>query len=406
MYKTGKNRRAIDNRNENSIDNQMSNCDKYGIVQRMNIKKGENAYRHPEEGRRPDDHNVPFNIQNEYYRSMSLPVRHPGRPINERAPGTHQHIFDDSGGEMSYSMYRPINCIFGRNMQFDYNEHMVGTKKGGGTLSDPTNGMISIGRQGRHGNRRSGRYTRSKSFSHSFNNTHKFSSHNDLYKPRENIKGTSLCFECRCGRTIDGPADTAAQCPCYDDYSIIRSIGRSLSEDLLNDRHVYDSNLISDQYTRYLYVKENNVVCDNRTYQCIRCKFHFKRLSTLKIHVISHLGGANFFNCTRCTHTYKSYYLLKRHGLKEHKELIPNNNYSELKIFITFLKIFCECYNPFVSSFCFNCFTYPKNVQLHPCKGKYVYTKVCMLCGSTISSIKEHILNGYCTWKEYYEFKQ
>ncbi|ELQ74150.1 Zn-finger [Trachipleistophora hominis] len=269
-----------------------------------------------------------------------------------------------------------------------------------------------------------------KSIAHAYNylkdEMPKFSATNELYKPREGMDSNTLKDEqgCDssdvCGQACENKADVSDYNGQYANETVNETefytserCDSTYAKDYVSFNDAYASTSSVPEYHSARNDTYNNPLCPVNqeaavrygAFQCVRCKFYFKRLSTLKIHMISHLKRADFFGCTRCDSAYKTYSLLKKHGLKEHKERIFDVNHSELRIFVAFLSIFSDFYNPFVDSFCFNCFTYPKSLKLHPCKGKYFSEKKCMLCGDKMKDIKEHILNGACKSKVKYEFK-
>ncbi|ELA46090.1 hypothetical protein VCUG_02425 [Vavraia culicis subsp. floridensis] len=255
--------------------------------------------------------------------------------------------------------------------------------------------------------------------------TPKFSVNNELYKTREEM-GDSVahtegdCDPCQNRRSDHGNsvdrvhgAGYMGRARCASDLSHSEEYDGMRNGEYESYRGVHTgedsfleySSLSKDPYHSSPFSMDQVMAVCSGAFQCIRCKFYFKRLSTLKIHMISHLKRANFFNCTRCNLAYKSCSLVKKHCLKEHNEIVLDVKYSELRIFVAFLSIFREFYNPFVDSFCLNCFTYPKSLNLHPCKGRYAKEKTCMLCGDSTDSVRKHILGGVCQWRVEYEFK-
>lgn len=126
-------------------------------------------------------------------------------------------------------------------------------------------------------------------------------------------------------------------------------------------------------------------------YSCEPCMKRFKRLSTLKIHIFSHIQDAEIFKCPKisCDSGFKSLSIAIKHIMHFHREGRKNmvehlkkskyiNVFRSYTALIDYFKT--ERSNPFKGSFCFGCFTYPRSMNEHPCSGIFYALTQCPAC--------------------------
>ncbi|TBU09326.1 hypothetical protein CWI36_0040p0050 [Hamiltosporidium magnivora] len=172
-----------------------------------------------------------------------------------------------------------------------------------------------------------------------------------------------------------------------------------------------------DQYNHFEKIPYRSNYCSENMYKnsifnCDLCSKKFKRLSTLKIHVFSHLKSASIYDCPKniCNCSFKSLSLILKHIRSVHsseKERLTNQVFNSrfLSTFRSYLAL-NDYYdsdknlgvNPFIEKFCFGCFTYPKSVDNHPCTSTYFNLSSCPACRCEISkgSLKVHCFSSEC----------
>lgn len=145
------------------------------------------------------------------------------------------------------------------------------------------------------------------------------------------------------------------------------------------------------------------------TFVCEPCSKKFKRLSTLKIHIFSHIKEAKIFRCpkTSCNSGFKSLSIATKHILHFHRDE-RNNLIEHLKkakftnVFRSFTALL-DYYkpmatNPFKGSFCFGCFTYPRSMPNHPCTGMFYSLTQCPACRMEVKAkgLEAHAYSDEC----------
>lgn len=148
---------------------------------------------------------------------------------------------------------------------------------------------------------------------------------------------------------------------------------------------------------------------------CDLCMRKFKKLSSLKLHIFSHIEYADVFTCpiSGCGIGLKDTGAATRHLTEFHQISKPNTEMvlSDQKWsyhFKSYLAL-CDFYklsnqeenNVFKDAFCFGCFTFPISLEMHPCNGRYTNLLVCPACNLNIEwqSLKNHSLSDECIRK-------
>lgn len=145
------------------------------------------------------------------------------------------------------------------------------------------------------------------------------------------------------------------------------------------------------------------------TYTCEPCMKLFKRLSTLKIHIFSHIKEAKIFRCPKksCNSGFKSLSLATKHILHFHRDereiLIENLKKAKYNNVFRSYTALLDYYkkdekNPFKGSFCFGCFTYPRSMSNHPCSGLFYALTQCPACKTEVKSseLEKHVYSSEC----------
>ncbi|KAM0678541.1 hypothetical protein BDAP_000944 [Binucleata daphniae] len=147
-------------------------------------------------------------------------------------------------------------------------------------------------------------------------------------------------------------------------------------------------------------------------YSCDPCMKKFKRLSTLKIHIFSHIKDADIFKCPKvnCDSGFKSqsiaikhiqhFHDTDKHILIEHLKI---SKFSSIFRSYTTLLDYYKTYhpnmfNPFLGNFCFGCFTYPRSLKDHPCSKVFYSLTQCPTCRKEIicGELENHVVTEYC----------
>jgi len=145
-------------------------------------------------------------------------------------------------------------------------------------------------------------------------------------------------------------------------------------------------------------------------YSCDPCMKKFKRLSTLKIHIFSHIKDAKIFKCpkTTCESGFKSQAIAIKHIQHFHREdrvslieLLKRSKYTT--IFRSFTALidyhnYLNIKNPFLDNFCFGCFSYPRSMVEHPCTKMFYNLQQCPACKCEVESgcLGVHVMSDEC----------
>ncbi|KAM0673158.1 hypothetical protein GVAV_003320 [Gurleya vavrai] len=151
---------------------------------------------------------------------------------------------------------------------------------------------------------------------------------------------------------------------------------------------------------------------ENASYTCDPCMKRFKRLSTLKIHIFSHIKDAYIFKCPRinCEAGFKSQSIAIKHishfhgndrtALVDHlKRSKFSSIFRSYTALIDYYKLFHpNTVNPFLGSFCFGCFTYPRSFREHPCTRMFFSLTQCPSCKEEIvmGELEKHVESDNC----------
>lgn len=170
---------------------------------------------------------------------------------------------------------------------------------------------------------------------------------------------------------------------------------------LSNEKISYDSS----------FEMHKNTNSDDYIYSCDLCMKKFKRLSTLKIHIFSHIRDAKIFKCpkTSCDSGFKSQSIATKHILHFHRdekagliEILKRSKFSSVFRSFTALIDYFKLYktpNPFIGAFCFGCFTYPRSMNDHPCTKMFYSLTQCPSCKGDVQhgDLERHVFSVDCT---------
>lgn len=148
---------------------------------------------------------------------------------------------------------------------------------------------------------------------------------------------------------------------------------------------------------------------------CNVCMRHFKRLSSLKLHIFSHIYHVDIFECPMigCCRGFKDL-----PGTKDHIRL-AHSTYEDVlvaiakdqrwsynfKCFLALNDFYVltkqEDKDVFRTAFCFECFTFPVSLEMHPCSRKYSSISFCPACSLAVSpgTLRKHCLGSECKRK-------
>lgn len=148
---------------------------------------------------------------------------------------------------------------------------------------------------------------------------------------------------------------------------------------------------------------------------CNVCMRRFKRLSSLKLHIFSHIYHVDIFECPMINcytrfkdmpstighirHTHNTFEEALIAIAKDQKWTYNFKCFLALNDFYVLTKQ--EDKNVFRGAFCFECFTFPVSFEMHPCSRKYTNITLCPACTLTISpgTLKKHSLSSECKRK-------
>ncbi|KAM0688173.1 hypothetical protein COBT_000569 [Conglomerata obtusa] len=180
----------------------------------------------------------------------------------------------------------------------------------------------------------------------------------------------------------------------------------------LNQQH----NILDENHNSHLIDSENGMG-DNENaecyiFSCDPCMKKFKRLSTLKIHIFSHIKEAYIFKCPKvnCETGFKSQSIAIKHIQHFHAnekailiEHIKRSKFSSVfRSYTTLLDYYRKYHpnttNPFIGNFCFGCFTYPRSLKDHPCSKMFYSLTQCPSCRCDVSfgELGSHVESTYC----------
>ena len=148
---------------------------------------------------------------------------------------------------------------------------------------------------------------------------------------------------------------------------------------------------------------------------CKICIRDFKRLSSLRLHILSHIAQADIFVCPMigCSKGFKFFGTVTNHIYRFHKEfkyslneILRKQNWScRFKCYLLLYDFYKltkqEDANVFRDAFCFDCFTYPVSLKMHPCTFVYSALLICPACKLCIpwKRLRDHCFSSECTRK-------